>query len=91
MQTLNGPQQIKIDISQLEDVKCKRCGGTLFVPVFLIKRISPLLSPTGREEFITIPASLACLRCGEVLHVDPNSQEGSGQTVDTSSTVGKAD
>lgn len=57
-------QQINVDISKADDVVCKSCGGIYFDDVVRMKRLSALMSPTGREEYINIP-TLLCLSCGE--------------------------
>jgi len=58
-------QQISIDLDQAEDVGCKECGNLYFLPVVMIKRISPLLSPTGKELKFPVQA-IQCTQCQEV-------------------------
>ena len=48
-------QRINIDIGQAEDVPCKKCENLYFLPVVSVKRLSALLSPTGKE--VEIPHS----------------------------------
>jgi hypothetical protein len=45
-------------------VECE-CGSKLFVEKMIIKKISPLVSPTGREEFMPIPL-MVCEKCGKM-------------------------
>lgn len=47
-----------------DNVVCK-CGCKFFRPVFILKRMSALVSPTGKEEIIDIPVYV-CDKCGEV-------------------------
>jgi len=67
---LNMPQA-RINISDAADVVCDECGDSRFEPVYLIKRLSPLISPTGKEEVIPlgpplVPPIFACYRCGHI-------------------------
>jgi len=55
--------QVNVDISQAEDITCENCGNYTFNEVALMKRLSPLLSPTGKEAIIPIP-TFACNACG---------------------------
>jgi hypothetical protein len=55
--------QINVDISQADDITCENCGNYTFNEVMLMKRLSPLLSPTGKEAVIPIP-TFACNACG---------------------------
>lgn len=55
--------KMNIDISKAEDVKCDNCGNYTFQEVVLMKRVSPLISPTGQEALIPIP-TFACNACG---------------------------
>ena len=41
------PQQI--DINDTETIICENCGSASFIQSFFLKRISPLVSPTGKE------------------------------------------
>jgi hypothetical protein len=51
----------------LEDSPWHSCekGSTLFEPARMYKRISPLLSPTGKEEFAAAEVIL-CKQCGKI-------------------------
>lgn len=61
---MNGQQQrVNIDISQASDVVCDNCQSPYFMEVMRVKRLSMLVSPTGREEMINIPV-LVCANCG---------------------------
>ena len=57
------PQQVNVDISQADDVKCDKCGHDVFIPVFMIKKVSAIMSPNGQEYTIGL------LRPKEVYHV----------------------
>jgi|TARA_B100001964_G_C14142952_1_gene558313 uncharacterized Zn finger protein len=58
-------QQVKVDITKAETVKCEYCGNALFISSTIIKRLSALLSPTGQEAIIPIDV-YSCGDCGQV-------------------------
>jgi hypothetical protein len=45
-------------------VRCE-CGGAVFKELFMIKKLSALISPSGREEIIPINL-IICEKCGKV-------------------------
>lgn len=53
------------DISTANDVSCEKCGCKIFKNLFLIKNISPLMSPTGKEINVPIP-TFGCVECNHV-------------------------
>ena len=57
--------QINVDLSQADDIVCENCGNYTFNEVMLMKRLSALLSPTGKEAVIPIP-TFACNACGYI-------------------------
>ena len=62
------PSQVPINASQLaqaESVVCESCGNHTFVGVMMMKRISPIISPTGKEAIVPIQ-TFACNACGFV-------------------------
>ena len=62
-----GPQgpRVQINPADLDDVVCSECGNVTFLPVLILKRVSALLSPTGKEQTISMP-TFACNACGNV-------------------------
>lgn len=58
-------QRLNIDINNAQDVTCDECGNYTFEEVVLMKRISALVSPTGKEAIVPIP-SFACNACGYI-------------------------
>lgn len=46
------------------NVVCE-CGCRTFVPVVVLKKVSALVSPTGKEEIVDIPLYV-CSKCGKV-------------------------
>lgn len=54
---------MNLDLSNAQDVTCDNCGNYTFNEVVLMKRISALVSPTGKEAIVPIP-TFACNACG---------------------------
>jgi uncharacterized Zn finger protein len=55
--------QMNVDLSRAEDVVCEKCGNYTFEEVILMKKISALVSPTGKDAIVPIP-TFACNACG---------------------------
>jgi hypothetical protein len=61
------PQLSIAALQSAKDLLCEaeECGHNMFIPVFIIKHISALMSPTGQE--INAPVqTFACAKCGHV-------------------------
>ena len=52
-------------LAQAESVTCDSCSNHTFVGVMMMKRISPIISPTGKEAIVPIQ-TFACNACGFV-------------------------
>ena len=52
-------------LAQAESVTCDSCDNHTFVGVMMMKRISPIISPTGKEAIVPIQ-TFACNACGFV-------------------------
>ena len=48
------------------DVKCETCGNEYFESLFMVKKLSALVSPTGEEMIIPIQV-LACNKCKKIM------------------------
>ena len=68
--------EVKVDLSKADTIKCDDCGNYLFITAHVIKRISPILSPTGQEALIPVQV-YSCGNCGKVPMM---FLEGSGLT-----------
>ena len=55
----------KIDAADLKDICCENCGGKYFRQVQGFKRLSALISPTGKEQIVPMP-TFRCDDCGHV-------------------------
>ena len=68
MKVLKGndqPNQVNINPDDMEDVLCAKCGSQTFTPVFLFKKLSAVLSPTGQETMIPLQV-FKCEDCGHI-------------------------
>ena len=59
-------QQVKIDLADADTMKCQKCGNSIFIQGYIIKKISAIVSPTG-EEVIAPVQVFNCGNCGEML------------------------
>lgn len=53
------------DLENATDLKCDQCSSNFFVPVFVIKHLSALISPNGQEMNIPLQ-TFSCANCGNV-------------------------
>ena len=60
-----GQMQEQIDFSKTSEICCEACGGKTFKQTLLMRRMSPLASPSGQEMIIPM-AVFACEKCGHV-------------------------
>ena len=58
-------QQVRVSLDDLTDLVCEECGSQYFRQSVLIKRLSPLVSPSGKEQFVPMPI-FRCDECGHV-------------------------
>jgi len=54
-----------VDIKTLPSLTCDECKCESFINAYIIKRVSPLLTETGKPGFLPIP-TFACSHCGHV-------------------------
>ena len=58
-------QEVSVDLSKADTIKCDDCGNYLFIQANVIKRISPIMSPTGQEALVPVQV-YSCGNCGKV-------------------------
>ena len=58
------PNKIRLDLSTAPWMECA-CSGKLFNSKLMFKKVSALISPTGKEEFVPIEI-LICEKCQKV-------------------------
>jgi hypothetical protein len=64
---MNNPTQLKLTpdtVKQFKTLTCD-CGGMLFEAGLVFKKISPLVSPSGKEELYPMEVVI-CKKCGKV-------------------------
>ena len=47
------------------NVVCDECGSKLFKPAYVLKKVSSLVSSSGRQEIMEIPL-FVCAKCGKL-------------------------
>ena len=57
--------EVKVDLNKADTIKCDDCGNYLFITSHVIKRLSPIVSPTGQEALIPVQV-YSCGNCGKV-------------------------
>lgn len=57
--------KLNVDLSQAVDLECADCSNKTFTPAFVLKKISALLSPTGKETMVPVQI-FECSRCHQV-------------------------
>ena len=56
---------INVKLEQTDKMTCNECGVATFTPVFLLRKVSALMSPSGKETIFPIQV-FACSSCGHV-------------------------
>ena len=56
---------LQIDISKTDTIVCENCGNASFIQAFFLKKVSALVSPTGKEAVIPIQV-FSCGNCGTI-------------------------
>ena len=63
-----------VDLSNASDISCDECKSVKFKEIAFIKRVSALISPTGKEAIVPV-GTFACAECGHVnKEFDPFAQ-----------------
>ena len=61
-----GPPTLdNIDLTHATTLECEECGCKGFKQTMMLKKLSPLLSPTGQEALIPV-AAFACEACSHI-------------------------
>jgi hypothetical protein len=60
-----GPQ---VDIKNTQPILCEKCQSPSFFyqQTVLLRKVSAILSPSGKEGILPIPASFSCAACGHI-------------------------
>ena len=59
------PKQVELDISKADTITCEECGNASFIQAFFLKKISALMSPTGKEAVVPMQV-FSCGNCGSI-------------------------
>jgi len=62
---MNDVTNIPVNLSQTDEIKCDECESNAFHPAFFLRKVSALISPTGKETVIPIQI-FACDSCGHI-------------------------
>jgi DNA-directed RNA polymerase subunit RPC12/RpoP len=65
MQDDNVGRSMGLKIEDMTDIVCSNCGCRFFNQVHAFKRVSALLSPTGKEQIMPVP-TFRCSDCGNI-------------------------
>ena len=65
MSNEQNPQGVQIDISKADTIVCEECGNASFIQAFFLKKLSALMSPTGKESIVPIQV-FSCGNCGTI-------------------------
>jgi len=58
-------QNFNIDLNNVNNVTCDMCDSVTFTPVFIIKHVSALMSPNGKEALVPIQV-FKCSKCDHI-------------------------
>ena len=56
---------LQIDLSKTDTIVCEECGNASFIQAFFLKKVSALVSPTGKEAIVPIQV-FSCGNCGAI-------------------------
>jgi len=59
-------KQVQVDLKDAETMECEKCNNKIFIQGYVIKKMSAILSPTGKEVIAPIQV-FNCGSCGELL------------------------
>ena len=74
-------QPLPLDLNKCNNLPCTRCGVEYYLQAYVIKVISPLMSRSGQEEFMPVPAFL-CTKCGLVAGTKLDEEQKKGDKKD---------
>ena len=56
---------LQIDLSKTDTIVCEECGNASFIQALFLKKVSALVSPTGKEAIIPMQV-FSCGNCGAI-------------------------
>jgi len=67
MDNVQNNLKMKMLLNEADDAGCKNCAAIYFEPIFRVKRISAIMSPTGKEAIVPVQV-LRCQECHAILN-----------------------
>ena len=62
------PQQPSVDLENAETMRCEKCDNPIFIQGYIVKKISAITSPTGKEVIAPVQV-FNCGNCGHLLNL----------------------
>ena len=59
------PTQMNVSYDQTDPIQCEKCEGEVFVPAFLLRKVSALVSPSGKDTILPLQL-FACANCNHI-------------------------
>lgn len=59
------PPHMNVSYDQTDSIKCEKCEGEVFIPAFLLRKVSALVSPTGKDTVLPVQL-FACANCNHI-------------------------
>ena len=56
---------ISVGLENTDALECDECGSTTFRPAFLLRKVSALVSPTGKATMLPVQL-FSCIACNHV-------------------------
>ena len=66
--------QQQIDLKNATTMRCQKCDNPIFIQGYVIKKLSALVSPTGKEVIAPVQV-FNCGSCGELLPLSKELDE----------------
>ncbi len=58
-------RKLNVNLEDCLEVRCENCDNEYFSPVFTLKKVSALVSPTGNSMFLPVQV-FRCLACEHI-------------------------
>ena len=66
MNFTNEPAKVSVNLEDAECIRCDNCESAVFKQSYVLRKVSALLSPTGKE--VVVPVNI--MQCSECEHVN---------------------
>ena len=66
--------QPQIDLKNATTMSCQKCDNPIFIQGYVIKKVSAIVSPTGKEMIAPVQV-FNCGNCGEILPLSKELDE----------------